>query len=253
MTDRLDRLPENGGDIGTELVEGKLSRRNFVMLAGLVGFAALGGMKAYGTLTNKRPILTGSKGVLLHEPSRCVGCRRCETACTEFNDNFASSALARVKVNRNLSFGPRGAGQEGWSTAAEGNFGNGKVIAETCKQCPHPVPCAEACPAGAITADAVTGARVINQSVCIGCGICTTACPWKMPVMNGEENVPRGANPNTKAQKCFLCNGSPECVHACPTGALQYVTWRDLRANTPVVQSGILPAATTTNCSTCHS
>jgi Fe-S-cluster-containing dehydrogenase component len=244
MTDRLDRLPENVGDIGTELVEGKLSRRNFVMLAGLGGFAALGGMKAYGTLTNKRPILTGSKGVLLHEPSRCVGCRRCETACTEFNDNFASSALARVKVNRNLSFGPRGVATVGWSNAAEGNFGNGKVIAETCKQCPHPVPCAEACPKGAIFASPTTGARVVDSTKCIGCGLCKNACPWDMPVVNPT---------TSKATKCFLCNGKPECARACPTGALKYVAWRDLRLATPIVHNGMMPASTTTNCSTCHS
>jgi Fe-S-cluster-containing dehydrogenase component len=252
MAETESLLPSFEGDLATEMEKGKLSRRNFLMMAGFGGLGALGGLKAFGTLTNKTPILSDAKGVLFHRSERCVGCTRCEKACTEFNDGYASWYLARIKVNRNLVFGPSQAGINGYYWG-QGNLGNGKIIAETCKQCPHPVPCAEACPVGAIQADATTGARVINQSVCIGCGICTAACPWKMPVTTGEENIPAGSNPNTKAQKCFLCNGKPECVHACPTGALQYVTWRDLRANVPVIQSGIMPAATTTNCSTCHS
>jgi Fe-S-cluster-containing dehydrogenase component len=221
------------------------------MMAGFGGLGALGGLKVLGTLTSKTPILSDAKGVLVHDPNRCVGCTRCEKACTEFNDGYSSEALARVKVSRNLSFGPAQAGVNGfyWGNGVEGN---GKVVAETCKQCPHPVPCAEACPVGAIQADAVTGARVINQSVCIGCGICTVACPWKMPTLNTTTH---------KAQKCFLCSGNTaglppnttQCSHACPTGALKYMAWRDVRQNTPVVQSGIMPASTTTNCSTCHS
>ena len=36
-----------------------------------------------------------------------------------------------------------------------------------------------------------------------------------------------------KAQKCHLCNGDPECVKACPTGALRYVPWEDLTKDIP--------------------
>ena len=31
-----------------------------------------------------------------------------------------------------------------------------------------------------------------------------------------------------------------------------FVAWRDLRAIMPVVKQGIMPASTTTNCSSCH-
>lgn len=30
-----------------------------------------------------------------------------------------------------------------------------------------------------------------------------------------------------KADKCFLCNGAPKCVEACPAAALRYVPWSD--------------------------
>ena len=62
-----------------------------------------------------------------------------------------------------MNFGPTGAGINGYF-GGQGIYGNGKVIAETCKQCPHPVPCAEACPQGAIKAHPVTGARKIDTA-----------------------------------------------------------------------------------------
>ena len=243
MAEYEELVPACDGDIVTEIQAGKLSRRNFLMATGFAGLGVFGGVRALGTLTGKTPIIADAKGVLLPRPERCIACRRCELACTEFNDGVGSAYLARVKVGRTMNFGPAGAGINGYY-AGQGNFGNGKIVAETCKQCPHPVPCAEACPRGAIKADATTGARVIDTTLCIGCGICTVACPWAMPTLN----VATG-----KSSKCFLCNGKPECAHACPTAALTYVAWRDLRLNTPVVKSGMMPAGTTTNCATCHS
>jgi Fe-S-cluster-containing dehydrogenase component len=241
MAENESLLPGDG-DIGTQIVEGNLSRRNFLMAASFAGLGVFGGVRALGTLTGKTPIIADAKGVLLHESARCVACRRCEVACTEFNDGEASSYLARIKVSRNANYGPSGA-NFGFASFSEGLFGNYRNIAETCKQCPHPVPCAEACPRGAIKANAATGARKIDTAVCVGCGICTVACPWGMPTLNEATG---------KSSKCFLCDGKPQCARACPTGALKYVPWRDLRAATPVVQSGMMPASTTTNCSTCH-
>jgi Fe-S-cluster-containing dehydrogenase component len=243
MTETEDRTAGGGGDIYTEIREGKLSRRNFLMATGFAGLGVFGGVRALGTLTGKTPIIADAKGVLFHDPNRCVGCRRCELACVEFNDGKANAYLSRVKIARNLNYGPAGASRQLVENGDAGKWGSIRIIAETCKQCPHPVPCAEACPKGAIKAHPVTGARKIDTTLCIGCGICTTACPWAMPTIDAKTG---------KSTKCFLCDGRPECARACPTGALKYVAWRDLRLLTPVIQSGIMPAGTTTNCSTCH-
>ena len=87
----------------------------------VVGLAALGP----GRAAEAAPpvlVLPQAKGLILADPTKCVGCRRCELACTEFNDGKASPAMARIKIARNLSFGPRGAflGRAGQGTWGDG-------------------------------------------------------------------------------------------------------------------------------------
>jgi Fe-S-cluster-containing dehydrogenase component len=243
MAEHENLLPE-GGDIVAQIQSGRLTRRNFVMSIGVAGAAVFGsglfsGVESLNALTTltKTPVLMAAKGVLLHESARCVGCRRCEITCSEFNDGIASPYLSRVKVSRNLNYGPTG--------TVEGKWGNFRIVADTCKQCPHPVPCAEACPKGAIRADAKTGARRVDETLCVGCGVCVKACPWAVTTVNPTTH---------KANKCYLCDGHPECVRACPTGALQFVSWRDLRLSSTPVQPGIMADPSTSSyCAPCHS
>lgn len=258
VSDRRDRnamaqhdevLPELGA-IGAEVAAGKVSRRSFMKITGITGagiFAGtvFSGVPSLSALTGKMPILTDAKGVLIHDVTRCVACRRCELACSEFNDGSASSYLARVKVGRNMQWnGGGGAGMVNL-TGKNGNF---RVTADTCKQCPHPVPCATACPKGAIVADTQTGARKVDEALCVGCGFCTDACPWAVITLK----KPSTDRTTWKATKCFLCDGNPECARACPTGALKFVSWRDLTMTTPV-QSTSMPAGSPVVCADCHS
>jgi Fe-S-cluster-containing hydrogenase component 2 len=107
------------------------------------------------------------------------------------------------------------------------------------------VPCATACPNEAIVLDQKTGARIIDQKRCKGCRMCQRACPWEMTTFNESTG---------KASKCFLCNGKPECVDACPTGALRYASWMDLTKATPV-RHAAFPAAKdygSAGCGNCH-
>jgi Fe-S-cluster-containing dehydrogenase component len=72
-------------------------------------------------------------GLVVADPTRCVGCRRCELACTDYNDGKSSSSLSRIKVSRNQNFGPSGlyTGQR-----SHGDWGTGLIIQDFCKQCP---------------------------------------------------------------------------------------------------------------------
>src|SRR5512133_406867 len=229
-----------------ELAGHETSRRGFLKLSAATG-VSVGALGAFGRLAGASgfaapamPIMTNAKGMILADPTRCVGCRRCELACTEFNDGKSQPSMARVKIARNYNFGPEGA-REGFYRG-DGEFGNFRIVQETCKQCPHPVPCATACAQGAIAADPTTGARVVDASKCIGCGMCEGACPWQMIQVDKD---------TAKATKCTNC---AQCAEACPTGALKYVAWKDQTKSIPprVAAFKITAQEVSDSCAPCH-
>jgi len=221
-----------------------LSRRQFLKVSGVTvaGMSALGFLLSKGEAKTPLVIMDQAQGLVVADPTRCVGCRRCELACTEFNDGKASPTLSRIKVSRNLNFGPKGVygGQRG-----HGNWGDGLIVQDLCKQCPHPVPCANACPNDAIVIKPPLNARVVDLEKCIGCKMCQRACPWEMMSFDAETN---------KATKCFLCNGKPKCVEACPAEALAFVPWRDVTDKIPprVVPTAIVSPEKAASCNECH-
>jgi Fe-S-cluster-containing hydrogenase component 2 len=65
----------------------------------------------------------------------------------------------------------------------------------------------------AITISAV-GAKTVLNDLCVGCKLCTIACPYGTVFYNSDTE---------KAMKCNLCHGTPACAEACPTQAITYV------------------------------
>lgn len=218
-----------------------LTRRHFLRLSLLTagGLVFLGPQQVFGGAS--LVIIENAKFVILADSSRCVGCGRCELACTEFNEGVAQPSLSRIKIQRNLAYGPRPFSE----SKARGLWGDGVAVQDACRQCPHPVPCAEACPNEAIVEDPKTGARVVDTGKCVGCRLCLRACPWAMMSFNEA---------TSRATKCFLCHGAPKCVEACPSEALRLVPWRDLSREAPprVATAIALSSEKKASCQECH-
>lgn len=126
------------------------------------------------------------------DPSKCTSCLQCELACSNQHEGVFNTALSRIKVFE---------------------FEHGRrSIPYTCTQCEEAW-CLKACPTNAISIDQNTGAKVVNDATCVGCKVCTIACPY------GTINFRSATG---KVVKCDLCSGAPACASACPTEAIVY-------------------------------
>jgi phenylglyoxylate dehydrogenase beta subunit len=90
--------------------------------------------------------------------------------------------------------------------------------AATCIQCSQPA-CGEVCPTGAIHKSRTDGTVGIAREKCIGCGLCTLACPYGGIYYDSNKE---------KATKCDLCEGEPECVKACNYRVLSFLKSRPI-------------------------
>ena len=109
----------------------------------------------------------------------------------------------------------------------------GRKVPYTCTQCTEAW-CLHSCPVDAIRLDLTTGAKMVFEDTCVGCKVCTIACPFG--TINYNQDI-------GKVQKCDLCEGDPACAKACPTAAITYIDadWTGLarmqawaaKANTP--------------------
>lgn len=130
---------------------------------------------------------------LVYRPGTCPEeCTACVEACAQRPGGKGLPVIERVRV--------AGSGYQGL------------VV---CNQCSQPQ-CAEICPVAALKRDA-DGVVRLDASQCVGCGLCTLACPY------GGLIYDEGAR---QVAKCDYCGGQPLCVGACPTGALSWASSR---------------------------
>ncbi len=108
----------------------------------------------------------------------------------------------------------------------------------TCHQCYKPS-CLEVCPTGAITRSGSDGVIRINDNKCVGCGLCTLACPYGCIYYRSDKG---------QAIKCDLCSGKPKCVEACKHNALTFFNGQTLSSH---LDKGNLLAPGVTLCAGC--
>jgi Fe-S-cluster-containing dehydrogenase component len=188
----------------------KVGRRGFLKIAA-VGAGAV----AASTATAAGAGGEGSADTagMLVDTTLCVGCRGCEAACSEANQNppppegedvFSSqretSTTAFTVVN-----------------AAEGK--PGRFAKRQCMHCVAPA-CASACPVRALDKKP-NGPVTYDPSKCMGCRYCMVACPFEIPKYEYDALAPR-------VRKCTFCADrqaaglKPACAEVCPSGALTF-------------------------------
>lgn len=148
--------------------------------------------------------LNNGRDAMVIDLHRCTRCDDCVKACGDVHDGNPRFARKGTSHDR-LQF------------------------VQACMHCSDPV-CMIGCPTGAITREQETGVVSIHDSICVGCGVCASACPYDNISMvdvfdkQGSPYVDHSSGkPIRKATKCDQCNhlpSGPACVAACPHDAL---------------------------------
>lgn len=114
------------------------------------------------------------------------------TNCSQFHEGHSSIESARIKVE------------------LEPFEGVHRIL--YCHQC-EDAECAKNCPEGAISFDDSTYCYRVDYDLCISCQTCVEVCPHGAMFYNDNQH---------KVIKCDLCDGEPNCVSSCFTGALHW-------------------------------
>lgn len=175
------------------------------------------------------PSSTGKKLGLAIDLDICVGCHACAVSCKEWNTGGYGAPLAD---------------KDAWGAEPVGAWLNRihsfevtpkdapAQIVHFPKSCLHceDAPCVTVCPTGASYKRAEDGIVLVDESICIGCGLCAWACPYGAREMDPVEQV---------MKKCTLCvdriynehlpeeDRVPACVRSCPANARHFGDFAD--------------------------
>ena len=180
----------------------------------------------------------------------CVGCHACAVSCKEWNAGGFAAPLtderpygkdpSGVWFNRVHSYEVAATTRPAASTVrsgfsrdpACGSAGHADLsqpamtlhFPRSCLHCEEP-DCVTVCPTGASYKRAEDGIVLVDEEKCIGCKLCSWACPYGAREYSEVEGV---------MKKCTLCidriynenlveeERQPACVQACPTRARHF-------------------------------
>ncbi len=158
----------------------------------------------------------------------CVGCQACVTSCKEWNTGGEMAPLSDIN--------PYGAGADGvWFNRVHSyeqqRDDSSRMVhfPRSCLHCAEPA-CVTVCPTGASYKRTSDGIVLVDEDKCIGCKLCSWACPYGAREYDTEVGV---------MKKCTLCvdriynqnldeaERVPACVAACPIGARHFGDFSD--------------------------
>ena len=162
---------------------------------------------------------------VLYDANKCIGCRGCQVACKQWNENDETIPVTENGVN-SKNYGsyenPPQLSAKTWTkirfTELEYDDKFHWVFTKIqCMHCEYPA-CAAACPVGALQ-KTPEGPVIYDDDKCFGCRYCMLACPFGIPTFEWDKPLPW-------IRKCTFCAErihegiEPACVKTCPTNAL---------------------------------
>ncbi|KJS34484.1 MAG: hypothetical protein VR70_17510 [Rhodospirillaceae bacterium BRH_c57] len=169
------------------------------------------------------PTTTTTKLGLVIDLDTCVGCQACVTNCKEWNTGGHSAPLTDLN--------PYGDKVDGvWfnrvHTFEYGLGENARTVnfPKSCLHCENAA-CVTVCPTGASYKRSSDGIVLVDHDKCIGCKLCSWACPYGAREFDEDEGV---------MKKCTLCvdriynenldevDRQPACVITCPSKARHF-------------------------------
>lgn len=171
------------------------------------------------------PASTKQKLGLVIDLDICVGCHACAVNCKEWNagghaapltdkDPYGAKPIG-VWFNRIHTFE---------ASAGEGEPSRTVHFPKSCLHCEEAA-CVTVCPTGASFKREEDGIVLVNEDKCIGCKLCSWACPYGAREYDADEGV---------MKKCTLCidriynenmdevDRVPACVSTCPASARHF-------------------------------
>ena len=118
---------------------------------------------------------------------QCIGCQSCSFACARLVYKRISWNTAGIRIQ------------------SSGGLSTG-FMANHCLAC-DPSPCAEICPASALT-PRKGGGVIFKKKLCNQCGLCVSVCPVHAIYQDDENFI-------------YLCVHCGQCVEFCPQNCLE--------------------------------
>jgi len=153
----------------------------------------------------------------------CVGCHACAVNCKEWNTGGHMAPLTDYEA---WGDSPSGVWFNRIHTYEAGDGAAGRTVhfPKSCLHCAEPA-CVTVCPTGASFKRGEDGIVLVNEDLCIGCKLCSWACPYGAREFDEDVGV---------MKKCTLCidriynetldevERVPACVSTCPVGARHF-------------------------------
>ncbi len=172
------------------------------------------------------PVQTTKKLGLVIDLDTCVGCHACAVNCKEWNTGGHMAPLTDMDPYGHEPDGVWFNRIHSYEIVSDQGAKAGQTVhfPRSCLHCENAA-CVTVCPTGASYKRVEDGIVLINEDKCIGCKLCSWACPYGAREFDPDQGV---------MKKCTLCidriynenlpeqERIPACVSTCPASARHF-------------------------------